>query len=74
MDFSTQLDDLQQRATDTKTSAQAAESESRHQLRQGMDQAKVVVDHKATQAGPCRADGTCCGWASASCSLWPGAS
>ena len=29
MDFSTQLDDLQRRATDTKTSAQAAVSESR---------------------------------------------
>jgi hypothetical protein len=76
MDFSTQLDDLQQRAAETKTSAQAAVSESRAQLRQRIDQAKVDVDDKATQArpGPARADGTCCVWASASCSLWPGAS
>ena len=43
MDFSTQLDDLQQRATDAKTSAQAAVSESRDQLRQRIDQAKVEV-------------------------------
>ena len=44
MDFSTQLDDLQQRATKAKTSAQAAVSESRAQLRQRIDQAKVDVD------------------------------
>ena len=58
MDFSTQLDDLQQRATDAKTSAQAAGS-----------------DGPGRRArGPCRADGACCVRASASCSLWPGAS
>jgi chromosome segregation ATPase len=44
MDFSTQLDDLQQRAADAKTSAQAAVSESRDQLRQRIDQAKVDMD------------------------------
>jgi hypothetical protein len=50
MDFSTQLDDLQQRATEAKTSAQAAVSESRAQLRRRIDQAKVEVDDKATEA------------------------
>ena len=50
MDFSTQLDDLQQRAADVKTSAKAAVSESRDQLRQRIDQAKVDVDQKATDA------------------------
>jgi hypothetical protein len=39
MDFSTRLDDLQQRATDAKTSAQAAGSGSRAQLRRRIDQA-----------------------------------
>jgi len=43
MDFSTQLDDLQQRAADAKTSAKAAVTESRDQLRQRIDQAKVEV-------------------------------
>ena len=43
MDFSTQLDDLQQRAADAKTSAQAA-CRVRDQLRQRIDQAKVDVD------------------------------
>src|SRR5436309_1089219 len=50
MDFSTQLDDLQQRATDAKSSAQAAVSESREQLRQRIDQAKVDVDLAAKDA------------------------
>jgi F0F1-type ATP synthase membrane subunit b/b' len=50
MDFSTQLDDLQQRAADAKTSAQAAVSESRDQLRQRIDQAKVEVDLAAKDA------------------------
>ena len=44
MDFSTQLDDLQQRAADAMTSARAAVTESRDQLRQRIDQAKVEVD------------------------------
>jgi hypothetical protein len=44
MDYSAKLDDLQQRAADAKTSAQAAVSESREQLRQRIDQAKVDVD------------------------------
>ena len=39
MDFSARLDDLQQRATDAKTSAQAAVSESHDQLRRRIDQA-----------------------------------
>jgi hypothetical protein len=38
VNFSTQLD-LQQRAAEAKTSAQAAVSESRDQLRQRIDQA-----------------------------------
>jgi hypothetical protein len=44
MDFSAKLDDLQQRAADAKAAAQAAGSESREQLRQRIDQAKVDVD------------------------------
>ena len=43
MDFSAKLDDLQQRAADAKA-AQAAVSESREQLRQRIDQARVDVD------------------------------
>ena len=50
MDFSTQLDDLQQRATQAKTLAQAAVSESGDQLRWRIGQAKVDVDQKATDA------------------------
>ena len=50
MDFSTKLDDLQQRATDAKAAAQAAVSESREQLRQRIDQAKVDVDLAAKDA------------------------
>jgi hypothetical protein len=44
MDFSGQLDDLQQRAAKAKQAAQAAATESRDQLRQRIDQAKVEVD------------------------------
>jgi hypothetical protein len=40
MDFSAQLDDLQQRAAQTKQAAQAAVTESREQLRQRIDQAR----------------------------------
>jgi hypothetical protein len=43
MDFSAKLDDLQQRAAHAKAAAQAAVSESREQLRQRIDQAKVDV-------------------------------
>ena len=50
MDFSSQLDDLQQRATQAKTLAQAAVSESGDQLRWRIGQAKVDVDQKATKA------------------------
>jgi hypothetical protein len=50
MDFSTQLDDLQQRAAQTKQAAQAAVTETREQLRQRLDQAKVDVDLAAKDA------------------------
>ena len=50
MDFSAKLDDLQQRAAHTKAAAQAAVSESREQLRQRIDQAKVDVDLAAKDA------------------------
>ena len=50
MDFSAKLDDLQQRAADAKATAQAAVSESREQLRQRIDQAKVDVDLAAKDA------------------------
>jgi hypothetical protein len=50
MDFSAKLDDLQQRAAQTKAAAQAAVSESREQLRQHIDQAKVDVDLAAMNA------------------------
>ena len=43
MDFSAKLDELQQRAAHAKAAAQAAVSESREQLRQRIDQAKVDV-------------------------------
>ena len=44
MDFSAKLDDLQQHAAHAKAAAQAAVSESREQLRQRIDQARVDVD------------------------------
>jgi transketolase len=50
MDFSAKLDDLQQRAAHAKAAAQAAVSESREQLRQRIDQAKVEVDLAAKDA------------------------
>jgi hypothetical protein len=50
MDFSTKLDDLQQRAADAKAAAQAAVSESREQLRQRIDQARVDADLAAKDA------------------------
>src|SRR6266545_1750680 len=50
MDFSTQLDELQQRAADTKAAAQAAVTESREQLRQRIDQAQVDLDLAAKDA------------------------
>jgi hypothetical protein len=50
MDFSAKLDDLQQRAADAKAAAQAAVSESREQLRQRIDQARVDVDLAAKDA------------------------
>ena len=50
MDFSAKLDDLQQRAAHAKQAAQAAVSESREQLRQRIDQAKVDLDLDAIDA------------------------
>ena len=50
MDFSAKLDDLQQRAADAKAAAQAAVSESRQQLRQRIDQARVDADLAAKDA------------------------
>ena len=47
MDFSAKLDDLQQRAAHAQAAAQAAVSESREQLRQRIDQAKVDVDRQS---------------------------
>ena len=50
MDFSAKLDEFQWRAADAKAAAQAAASESREQLRQRIDQAKVEVDLAAKDA------------------------
>jgi hypothetical protein len=50
MDFSATLDDLQQRAARAKAAAQAAVSESREQLRQRIDQARVDVNLGAKDA------------------------
>jgi len=50
MDFSAKLDDLQRRAAHAQAAAQAAVSESREQLRQRIDQAKVDVDLAAMDA------------------------
>ena len=50
MDFSAKLDDLQQRAAHAKAAAQAAVSESREQLRQRIDQARVDLDLGAMDA------------------------
>jgi hypothetical protein len=50
MDFSARLDDLQQHAAHAKAAAQAAVSESREQLRQRIDQARVEVDLAAMDA------------------------
>jgi hypothetical protein len=50
MDFSAKLDDLQQHAADAKAAAQAAVSESREQLRQRIDQARVDADLAAKDA------------------------
>jgi ElaB/YqjD/DUF883 family membrane-anchored ribosome-binding protein len=44
MDFSAQLDALQERAAEAKSAAQAAATESRDKLRQRIDQAEVDVN------------------------------
>ena len=44
MDFSAQLDALQQHVAEAKSAAQAAASESRDQLRQRIDQAQVDIN------------------------------
>ena len=60
MDFSAQLDALQQRAAAAKSAAQAAATESREQLRQRIDQAQVDINLAAKdaqqQAGQAAAD------------------
>jgi hypothetical protein len=48
--FSAELDDLQKRAANAEAAAQAAVSESRDQLRQRIDQARVDVDLAAKDA------------------------
>jgi hypothetical protein len=66
MDFSGQLDDLQQRAAKAKQAAQAAATESRDQLRQRIDQAKVDVNlatKDARQQGDAAAADTRSKWA-----------
>jgi hypothetical protein len=50
MEFSTKLDDLQHRSADAKAAAEAAVSESREQLRQRIDQARVDLDLAAKDA------------------------
>ena len=50
MDFSAQLDALQQRAADTKAAAQAAATESGEQLHQRIDQAQVDMDQASKDA------------------------
>jgi hypothetical protein len=50
MDLSDKLDQLQQRAAEAKSAAQAAACESRDQFRQRIDQAKVDVDLAAKDA------------------------
>src|SRR6266511_464338 len=44
MDFSAQLDELQQRVAAAKSAAQAAATESRDQLRRRIDQAQVDIN------------------------------
>ncbi len=60
MDFSAQLDALQQRAAEAKQAAEQAASESREQLRQRIDQAQVDMNQAAKdaqqQAGQAAAD------------------
>jgi hypothetical protein len=60
MDFSAQLDALQQRVAEAESAAQAAATESREQLRQRIDQAQVDMDQAAKdaqrQAGQAAAD------------------
>jgi hypothetical protein len=54
MDFSAELDGLQQQIAETKSTVRAATTESREQLRQRIDQAQVETDRAAreTQQSP----------------------
>ena len=54
MDFSAELDGLQQQIAQTKSTVRAATTESREQLRQRIDQAQVETDTRAreTQQSP----------------------
>jgi hypothetical protein len=60
MDFSAQLDALQQRVAEAESAAQAAATESCEQLRRRINQAQVDMDQAAKdaqrQAGPAAAD------------------
>jgi hypothetical protein len=47
MDFSTQLDTLEQHAAQAKASAKAASTESREQLKKRVDQAQADINKKA---------------------------
>jgi outer membrane murein-binding lipoprotein Lpp len=50
MDFSAQLDQLQQRVEQARAAVQAAASESRERLRQRIDQAQADLDQAGTHA------------------------
>jgi low affinity Fe/Cu permease len=50
MDFSAQLDELQRRVAETKSTVQAAATESREQLRQRIDQIQTNMDQTAKEA------------------------
>ena len=50
MDFSAELDGLQQQVAQTKSTVRAATTESREQLRQRIDQAQVETDRPAREA------------------------
>jgi hypothetical protein len=50
MDFSAELDGLQQQVAQTKSTVRAATTESREQLRQRIDQAQVETDRRAPGA------------------------
>jgi hypothetical protein len=52
MDFSAEIDGLQRQVAQTKSSVQAATTESHDQLRQRIDQAQVETDSSTRKAQP----------------------